>query len=251
MPEDTPVPAPEAKTVAPSITPAPPPVPDLPPPVSPNLTKAELTELLAILDRSLEESVKMRNDIAKMLGVEARPVPVLPVAPIPPVTDVPLEPVCPDSMIERGELINKAIREEIAHSNKVFIRTIWTEGAYLEAAKEILRIYQSRWGWIPSEATIKHAVKLILTQAKAPAAPVSIAVAPIPPASPASGKKPASPQDAILQNLSTTEYRTYKDLSEKVTGLGFTLGQFSDAYSELTSKRLVIEEGNDKIRKAK
>ena len=121
MPEATPAPAPDPKTATPSETPAPPalPVADSPPPsptpVSPNLTKAELTELLAILDSSLEESVKFRNSIAKMIGVEARTVPVLPIAPAPSVPTVPLEPVCPDSMLERGELIRQAIREEVNH----------------------------------------------------------------------------------------------------------------------------------------
>ena len=237
MPEETPTPVPDSKTTQPSETPAPP-VPDLPPPVSPNLTKAELAELLDILDRGMVENIKFRNEIAKMLGVEGKTVPVLPIAPTPSVPNVPLEPVCPDSMIERGELIRQAIREEVAHGNKIL------------NAKVILERYQPRWGWKPSEATIQRSIEQVLNAAKAPAVPTALATVPIPPVSPASGKK-STPHETILSFLSVTEYRTYKDLSEKVMGAGFTLELFSDAYSELNAKGLVVEEGIDKIRKAK
>ena len=104
---------------------------------------------------------------------------------------------------------------------------------------------------MPSEATLKEAIKQVMGQARTPTVPAALAVAPIPPASPALDKKPASPADAILAFLSVTEYRTYKDLSDKVMGCGFSLAQFSDAYSELTGNGKVVEDGTDKIRRAK
>ena len=205
-----------------------------PPPLQTPLSKEQLKELLGIIDRSLDDSVRFRNDIAKLLGVEARDGPVSPVAPAP---DVPLEPISTDSMMERAEHHRQADREEI-NRGKVPI------------AKNILETYGPRWAWKPSELSIQSAIKQVLAGKRQAAAP-----APVGGASPASlaqtqGMKPATAQDAILKVLSGGGHIAYKPLSEKVQSLGFTAEQFSDAYSNLTAMNLVVEESLDQIRKA-